>query len=120
MVKMSYTGMMGFRLISASEYLTATLPRTVWQSLQGIFAYVIDTLTPWSLFTLKTDPQLGFTACSCWVICVCVSALEEPEAKEKYMRQLMMQLPEPNYSTAMFILDHLIKYVLTVVAADLS
>jgi len=38
--------MMGFRLISASEYLTATLPRTVWQSLQGIFAYVIDTLTP--------------------------------------------------------------------------
>jgi len=40
-----------------------------------------------------------------------MSALEEPEAKEKYMRQLMMQLPEPNYSTAMFILDHLIKYV---------
>jgi len=41
-----------------------------------------------------------------------VSALEEPEAKEKYMRRLMTQLPEPNYSTAMFILDHLIKYVM--------
>ena len=39
------------------------------------------------------------------------SALEEPVAKEKYMRRLMTQLPEPNYSTAMFILDHLIKYV---------
>jgi len=29
------------------------------------------------------------------------------------MRRLMTQLPEPNYSTAMFILDHLIKYVTT-------
>jgi len=41
---------------------------------------------------------------------VYVSALEEPEAKEKYMRRLMMQLPEPNYSSAMLILDHLIRY----------
>jgi len=40
-----------------------------------------------------------------------MTALEEPEAKEKYMRRLMLQLLEPNYSTAMFILDHLIKYV---------
>jgi len=41
---------------------------------------------------------------------VCVLVLEEPEAQEKYMRRQMMQLPEPNYSTTMFILEHLIKY----------
>ena len=44
------------------------------------------------------------------MVCVCVLVLEEPEAQEKYMRRLMMQLPEPNYSTTMFILEHLIKY----------
>jgi len=48
---------------------------------------------------------------------MCALALEEPATKEKHMRRLMSQLPEPNYSTAMFILDHLIKYVTDISAA---
>jgi breakpoint cluster region protein len=36
-------------------------------------------------------------------------ALEEPEAKEKNLRRLMSTLPDSNYPTAMYILDHLIK-----------
>jgi len=42
---------------------------------------------------------------------VVLSALKEPVAKENYMRRMMRQLPEANHTTAVFILDHLIKYV---------
>jgi len=44
--------------------------------------------------------------------CVPVSdvGLSDPEAKEKYLLSLMESMPEPNHSTVVYLIDHLIRY----------
>jgi len=43
--------------------------------------------------------------------CADVSAvgLSDPEAKEKYLLSLMESMPEPNHSTVVYLIDHLIR-----------
>jgi len=35
--------------------------------------------------------------------------LSDPEAKEKYLLSLMESMPEPNHSTVVYLIDHLIR-----------
>jgi len=38
-----------------------------------------------------------------------VIGLSDPEAKEKYLLSLIESLPEPNHSTVVYLIDHLIR-----------
>jgi len=40
---------------------------------------------------------------------LCVVGLSDPEAKEKYLLSLMESMPEPNHSTVVYLIDHLIR-----------
>lgn len=35
--------------------------------------------------------------------------LSDPEAKEKYLLSMMESMPEPNHSTVIYLIDHLIR-----------
>jgi len=38
-----------------------------------------------------------------------VVGLADPEAKEKYLLSLMASMPEPNHSTVVYLIDHLLR-----------
>ena len=80
------------------------------------------------MFDMCTDtwPFVCVCVCTCMCVCECVCAhacnmcphihcvfllagLTDPEAKEKCMLSLLLQLPEPNKSTVNFMLDHLVR-----------